>query len=68
MLDDVIALRADLAEIRADLAAERPSPLGGLPEAKAFEARVYALLREDRQEGLRGQGLGAAAARSSGRA
>lgn len=37
-------MRADLAELRADLAEDGVSPLGGLPEAKALEARVYALL------------------------
>jgi hypothetical protein len=43
-LDSLIALRADLAEIRADLAEQGSSPLGGLPEAKGFEARLHAEL------------------------
>ncbi len=56
MLDDVVALRADLAELRADLAAERPSRHGGLPEAKAFEAKVYALLEKIAKKGIEVKG------------
>jgi hypothetical protein len=41
-IDEFVAARADLAELKADLAAGRPSPLGGLPEAKGLEARLYA--------------------------
>ena len=40
-LADLISLRADLAELQADLAAAEHSPLGGIPEAKALEARLY---------------------------
>lgn len=43
-IDELIRLRADLAELRADLAAHGSSPLGGLAEAKAYEARIYSLL------------------------
>lgn len=43
-IDELIRLRADLAEIRADLAETGVSPLGGIAEAKACEARIYALL------------------------
>ena len=43
---ELIAARADLAELQADLAADGASPLGGLPEAKALEARLHALLEE----------------------
>ena len=43
-IDQLIATRADLAELRADLAAGDQSPLGGLAEAKALEARLYAAL------------------------
>ena len=56
MLDDVITLRADLAELRADLTAERPSRHGGLPEAKAFEAQVYALLEKIAKKGFEVKG------------
>lgn len=40
-IDKFLAARADLAELKADLADGRPSPLGGLAEAKALEARLY---------------------------
>jgi hypothetical protein len=43
-LDRFVRQRADLAELRADLAAEGTSPLGGLPELKALEARLHAEL------------------------
>ena len=43
-IDELIARRADLAELRADLDNTGASPLGGLPEAKSLEAQVYALL------------------------
>jgi hypothetical protein len=45
-LDELIACRADLAELRADLHAGGDSPLGGLAEAKSLEARMYAALEE----------------------
>ncbi|WP_084557336.1 DUF2203 domain-containing protein [Hamadaea tsunoensis] len=45
-IDELITARADLAELRADLDADGASPLGGLAEAKALEARVYATLEE----------------------
>ena len=41
-IDELIRLRADLAELRADLADHGVSALGGLAEAKALEARLYA--------------------------
>jgi hypothetical protein len=41
-IDDMLSRRADLAELRADLAADRPSPHGGLADAKAWEARLFA--------------------------
>jgi hypothetical protein len=43
-IDELIALRADLAELRADLSTEGSSPLGGVAEAKALEARIYSFL------------------------
>lgn len=45
-IDTLIRLRADLAELRADLAGEAASPLGGRAEAKALEARLYAVMEE----------------------
>jgi hypothetical protein len=50
-LSDLIALRADLTELRTDLNGEGTSPLGGLAEAKAWEARLFTDL-----EYLAGQG------------
>jgi hypothetical protein len=43
-LDQFVRLRADLAELRADLYAEGSSPRGGLADAKAMEARLFAEL------------------------
>jgi hypothetical protein len=43
-IDELIACRADLVELRADLDAGEDSPLGGLPEAKSLEARVSAAI------------------------
>lgn len=48
-LDALIAARADLAELRADLEHSDTSPLGGLAEAKAYEARLYAELEAIRE-------------------
>jgi hypothetical protein len=45
-IDELIAARADLAEIQADLAEDGASPLGGLAEAKALEARLHSLLED----------------------
>jgi hypothetical protein len=41
-IDDVLKRRADLAELRADIAAGRPSRLGNLADAKAWEAQLFA--------------------------
>jgi hypothetical protein len=43
-LDQFLRLRADLAELRADLYAEGTSIRGGLADAKAMEARLFAEL------------------------
>lgn len=45
-VDELIVLRADLAELHADLADGGSSPHGGLPEVKALEARIYGILDE----------------------
>ncbi|MEV0807415.1 DUF2203 domain-containing protein [Micromonospora sp. NPDC050200] len=45
-VDELIRLRADLAELRADLAASGVSALGGRAELKALEARLHAALEE----------------------
>jgi hypothetical protein len=56
-IEEFIALRADLAELRADLAAGQPSPLGGLPEAKALEARVFAALEHISEQDVQVKGF-----------
>ena len=43
-IDEVIARRADLVELRADIEAGRPNRLGNLADAKAWEARIFAEL------------------------
>jgi hypothetical protein len=55
-LDQVMALRADLAELRADLHAGGDSPLGGVPEAKALEARLYAEMEDIAEAGAQVKG------------
>lgn len=39
-LDEIVALRADTAELAAAVTAGAPTPLGGLPELKAAQARL----------------------------
>ncbi|MCI0689012.1 MAG: DUF2203 domain-containing protein [Sporichthyaceae bacterium] len=41
-IEKLLLLRADLAEIQADLLHSGSSPLGALADAKALEARFYA--------------------------
>jgi hypothetical protein len=43
-LDAIVDVRADLMELRVDLETLGTSPLGGLADAKAHEARLYAEL------------------------
>jgi hypothetical protein len=43
-LDELLVIRADLAELRADLAEHGTSRHGALADAKALEARLYAEL------------------------
>jgi hypothetical protein len=49
---DLIAVRADLVEVRSALAAGEWSRLGGLPEAKGFQARLSELLGWFAAQGL----------------
>lgn len=51
-LAELIALRADLAELQADLAADERSPLGGIAEAKALEARLYGAIERISNRGV----------------
>jgi hypothetical protein len=41
-IDELLVVRADLAELRADLAEHGASRHGALADAKALEARLYA--------------------------
>ena len=43
-LDEIVTVRADAAELAAAVSQGAPSPLGGLPELKAAEARFDELL------------------------
>ena len=43
-LDAIVAVRADAAELAAAVARGEPSPLGGLPELKAAQARFDELV------------------------
>lgn len=51
MLDQVVAVRADVAELAAAVRTGAPSPLGGRPELKAAEARLDELLSGVQQTG-----------------
>ncbi|MEJ2852657.1 MULTISPECIES: DUF2203 domain-containing protein [unclassified Saccharothrix] len=44
VLDEIVALRADAAELSAALAAGEATPLGGLAEFKAAQARLDDLM------------------------
>lgn len=56
-IDELVALRADLAELRADLTAGVSTPLGGLPEVKALEARIYGILDEINEQDIQVKGV-----------
>ena len=45
-IEELVTIRADLAELRADLAEQGSSRYGGLPEAKGMEARLHGILDE----------------------
>lgn len=52
VLDDLVAVRADAAELAVSLTAGGvPTPLGGLPEFKAAQARLDELMTEVQQTG-----------------
>jgi hypothetical protein len=53
---EFIEARASLVELHAALAAGVPSPLGGLPEAKGFQARLSELLGWFPAQGLEVKG------------
>jgi hypothetical protein len=56
-LDEVIAVRADAAELGASVRQGLPSPLGGLPELKAAEARLDELLSSIARHDLQLKGV-----------
>jgi hypothetical protein len=55
-LAELITQRADLAELQADLAGGGQSRLGGVAEAKALEARLYAALERISSRGAEVKG------------
>ena len=55
--DDVVQARADLVEVQSALNQGTVSPLGGLPEAKALEARLSEALGWFTAEGLDVKGI-----------
>ncbi len=57
VLDEIVALRADVAELRAAISGRTAGPLGGLPEAKAGEARLDELLTAVQRTGAHLKGL-----------
>ncbi|MEU4693536.1 DUF2203 domain-containing protein [Actinoplanes sp. NPDC023714] len=58
VLDEMIAVRADLVELSAALTpGGEPTDLGGLPERKAAEARLNELMTEVQQTGAELKGV-----------
>ncbi|HEX4224086.1 MAG TPA: DUF2203 domain-containing protein [Pseudonocardiaceae bacterium] len=58
VLDELVATRADAAELAASLAVGgTPSPLGGLPELKAAQARLDDLMTTVQQTGAELKGF-----------
>jgi hypothetical protein len=58
VLDELIAVRADLVELSAALTpGGEPTALGGLPERKAAEARLNELMTEVQQTGAELKGV-----------
>jgi hypothetical protein len=55
--DDAVAARADLVELQTALNQGTASPLGGLPEVKALEARLSEILGWFTAEGLDLKGI-----------
>ena len=55
--DDAVEVRADLVELKSALNQDTASTLGGLPEAKALEARLSEILGWFSAEGLDLKGI-----------
>jgi hypothetical protein len=56
-IDELITLRANLAELRADLASGGASPFGGLPEVKGLEARIHSIIDELNEHDIQVKGI-----------
>jgi hypothetical protein len=54
---ELIEIRANLVEVQAALATASGSPLGGLPEAKGFQARLSELIGWFSATGLEVKGI-----------
>ncbi len=52
VLADLVALRADAAELAASLQGGPPTALGGLPELKAAQARLDELMQQVQEQGV----------------
>jgi arsenite methyltransferase len=57
VLDDIVLVRADAAELAVAVQGRRSSPRGGLPEFKAAQARLDELLTQVQQTGAVLRGL-----------
>ncbi len=58
VLDEFVEMRADAAELAASLTpGQEPTPLGGLPEFKAAQARLDELMTEIQQTGVELKGF-----------
>jgi hypothetical protein len=55
--DELIEVRASLVEVQAALTTGGSSPLGGLPEAKGFQARLSEIVSWFSAEGLEVKGI-----------
>jgi hypothetical protein len=57
MIDELITRRADAAELAAAQESGAPSPLGGVPEFKAAQARLDEIVTEIQEAGIELKGL-----------
>ena len=57
VLEEIVTLRGDAAELAAQQAGAAPSTLGGLPELKAAQARLDELLTRVQDSGAALKGL-----------
>ena len=58
VLDELVAVRADMVELAASLTpGGEPTPLGGLPERKAAEARLNELMTAVQETGAELKGV-----------